>query len=169
MDLGAILLTLAVTILVGLFIARPFIQHRKNPGVINANHELSALLAKREQYIEAIQELDFDHALGKIPQEDYPTTRANLIRRAALVMKELSEMQHTGKSPAELDSMLEAEISAKQSEAAQAAASSDDDIEDMLAARRATRKERSTGFCPNCGKPIFNSDKFCPSCGKPQK
>jgi len=42
----------------------------------------------------------------------------------------------------------------------------DDDLESMIAARRKTRKEKSAGFCPKCGKPILVSDRFCPSCGK---
>jgi NADH pyrophosphatase NudC (nudix superfamily) len=44
---------------------------------------------------------------------------------------------------------------------------SDDDLEDLIAARRAARKEKSAGFCPKCGKPVLRSDRFCPSCGKP--
>ena len=42
----------------------------------------------------------------------------------------------------------------------------DDDLEELLAARRAVRKEKSGGFCPNCGKPIMRSDRFCSACGK---
>jgi predicted amidophosphoribosyltransferase len=42
----------------------------------------------------------------------------------------------------------------------------DDDIESLIAARRSERKEKSAGFCPNCGRPILSSDRFCPHCGK---
>ena len=42
----------------------------------------------------------------------------------------------------------------------------DDDLESMISARRKTRKEKSAGFCPKCGKPVQVSDRFCPSCGK---
>jgi NADH pyrophosphatase NudC (nudix superfamily) len=43
---------------------------------------------------------------------------------------------------------------------------SDDDLESMIAARHRTRKEKSAGFCPKCGKPVLVSDRFCPACGK---
>jgi predicted amidophosphoribosyltransferase len=42
----------------------------------------------------------------------------------------------------------------------------DDDIESMIVARRKGRKEKSSGFCPKCGKPVTATDRFCPSCGK---
>lgn len=173
MDLGAIFLTLAVTVLVGLFVARPFIQHRKNPGLANADHEESTLLAKREQFIEAIQELDFDHALGKIPTEDYPTMRLNLVKRASQVLKELDARNKVVKSDDDVFTSLEAEVAKKRTdglatEPAKASKLSDDELEDRLASRRAALKAKPAGFCPNCGKPILKADKFCPSCGKAQ-
>ena len=42
----------------------------------------------------------------------------------------------------------------------------DDDLEELVAARRAQRKNKSAGFCPQCGKPVASSDRFCPHCGK---
>jgi hypothetical protein len=44
-------------------------------------------------------------------------------------------------------------------------ANSDDDLEHQIANRRRSRKEKTGGFCPKCGKPIQMSDKFCPKCG----
>ena len=173
MDLGAIFLTLAVTVLVGLFVARPFIQHRKNPGLANADHDESTLLAKREQFIEAIQELDFDHALGKIPSEDYPTMRLNLVKRASQVLKELDVRNKIVKSDEDVFTSLEAEVAKKRTdglstEPAKAAKLSDDELEDRLASRRAALKAKPAGFCHHCGKPIVKADKFCPACGKAQ-
>ena len=45
-------------------------------------------------------------------------------------------------------------------------AEGDDDLEALIASRKAGRKEKSGGFCPKCGKPILRSDRFCPHCGK---
>ena len=42
----------------------------------------------------------------------------------------------------------------------------DEDLEELVAARRTARKDRSAGFCPKCGKPVLRSDRFCPACGK---
>ncbi len=174
MDLGAILLTVAASILIGLFVARPFIQFRKNPGIQNSDHDRSALLANRERLIEAIQELDFDHTLGKIPAEDYPGMRSILVKKAALVIKDLDTLQSSGQSDQDIVTSLEFEVSKKRTDGLSTTSTpkpmvDDEDIEELIAARRAARKEKSAGFCPNCGKPILKSDKFCPSCGKTQK
>jgi NADH pyrophosphatase NudC (nudix superfamily) len=45
-------------------------------------------------------------------------------------------------------------------------APSDEDLEDLISRRRTIRQQKTAGFCPNCGKPIFQSDQFCPSCGQ---
>ena len=39
-------------------------------------------------------------------------------------------------------------------------------VEKMVRERKQQRKERSAGFCPNCGDPVQKSDCFCPKCGK---
>jgi hypothetical protein len=173
MEIGSILLVLAVTILASLFVARPFIENRKNLGAVNSEHELSTLLANRDKLIEAIQELDFDNSLGKIPAEDYPSMRAVLLKRAAAILKQLDEMGSVTQTESDIELKLESEIASKRTDAALSKAASakkisDDDLEEILAARRSARKEKATGFCPNCGKPILKSDKFCPTCGKTQ-
>jgi hypothetical protein len=37
-------------------------------------HEVSALKAERDRVINSLQELDFDHKLGKIPQRIIPNS-----------------------------------------------------------------------------------------------
>ncbi len=170
MELGAIILTLAVTLLAVGFIARPFFEKRKF-GVISAEeHELSSLLAERDRLITALQELDFDNTLGKIPAEDYPTQRAGLMQKAAIAIRRLDELQPRGLA-GDAESRIEAVIAARRADAAAvnepvSAAISDEELESIISARRSERKEKSGGFCPKCGKPVLRSDKFCPSCGK---
>jgi rubrerythrin len=158
MDLGAILFLLALLILVVIFVGRPFLSGAKIARA--TTQENSALLAERERILTALQELDFDNALGKIPTEDYPTQRADLLRRGADVLRQLDELQ--GKSAARTEERLEAAVAARRSDAADL---SDDDLEDMIARRRQSRKEKTGGFCPRCGKPVLLSDQFCPACG----
>ena len=170
MELGAIFLILAVLVLVGLFVSRPFIESRRAYAVSAEEHELSHLLAERDSLITALQELDFDHVLGKIPAEDYPNMRAALLTHAADVLRRIDELQPQKTSVADAESRVEAAIAARRADASSAAqlpaSVSDDDLEARIAARRAQRKEKSGGFCPNCGKPVLRSDRFCPSCGK---
>jgi hypothetical protein len=170
MELGAIFLTFALTLLAAGFIARPFFERRKI-GVVSAEeHELSSLLAERDRLITALQELDFDNTLGKIPAEDYPSQRAALMQKAADAIRRLDELQPRRISGKDAESRIEAVIASRRADAAinqQAPeAVSDDDLEALISARRSERKEKSGGFCPKCGKPVLRTDKFCPSCGK---
>ena len=159
MDLGSIFLLLALFIAVGLYISRPLIE-RSSTAVTQEEHDLSMLMAERERLIVALQELEFDHALGKIPEEDYPDQRANLLQRGADVLRQLDETAGT-QSPG-FEDPLEAAIAARKQTKA---ADPDDNLEEMIANRRRDRKETSSGFCPQCGTAVGKSDKFCSKCG----
>lgn len=167
MDLGAIFLLISVAVLTGLFIARPFIERRRISSVSASNQELSSLLAERDRLIGALQELDFDHTLGKIPASDYPAMRVSLLQHASDILRQLDVMQPQAGTSSDAESRVEAVIAARRADAAvQKVETSEDDLEELIAARRIARKEKSSGFCPQCGKPVLRSDRFCPSCGK---
>jgi NADH pyrophosphatase NudC (nudix superfamily) len=161
MNIGSIFLVLAVLIPVALYVAQPYLETRSRRMTAEA-HDLSALLAERDRVVNALQELDFDQSLNKIPVEDYPVQRAALLQKGAEVLKKLDAMtaEETA-SPAE-DRVEKAVAARRRAKPA----SDDDDVEALIAARRSGRKEKSGGFCPRCGKPVTASDRFCPSCGK---
>jgi hypothetical protein len=120
MDLGSIFLILALAVLVSLFVSRPFFETASETGApkqpetdmaassagaepaaegpgqtangARRDHDRSALLAERERLITALQELDFDHDLGKIPAEDYPAERMALLEAGANVLRKLDEL-----------------------------------------------------------------------------
>ena len=179
MDIGAIFLLISVTILTGLFVARPFMERLRVSNSAGNNQELSSLLAERDRLIGALQELDFDHTLGKIPTEDYPAMRANLLKRAADILRQIDIIQPQAVAGDDAESRVEAVIAERRADAAvpvrepgitiepgRKPEMTDDDLEELLAARRSVRKEKSGGFCPNCGKPVLRSDRFCSACGK---
>ncbi|HWQ83818.1 MAG TPA: hypothetical protein VN363_04580, partial [Anaerolineales bacterium] len=96
MDIGSILIILALLIPVVLFIARPFYEPRliEQEGLNqHEDHDLSGLLAERDRILNALQELEFDHVLGKIPDEDYPAQRAWLVQQGADVLRRLDQIQ----------------------------------------------------------------------------
>lgn len=177
MDIGALLLLLAVIVGVAFFVARPFLEHSRISIASPAEHELSSLLAERDRLITALQELDFDYTLGKIPADDYPATRADLLQRAADALRRLDAFQASSANASGAESRVEAAVAARRADAAirraaaapVAALSEEDALEDLLAARRAARLEKAAGFCPKCGKPVTRADKFCPHCGKSLK
>lgn len=166
MDIGAIFLILAVLILVALFLAQPLIEHRSTM-VTEEEHELSSLMAEQDSLLTALQELDFDHTLGKIPAEEYPAQRADLLKRGTEILRRIDALSGVGESKNAQD-RVEAAIAARRADAAVVKdnAPSDDDLESLISARRTDRKEKSGGFCPHCGKPVLRTDRFCPKCGK---
>ena len=166
MQLTAIFFTLAILILVGIYLYAPFMEKRAR-RVTEEEHEISTLMAERDRVINSLQELDFDFKLGKIPEEDYPTQRTGLLQKGADLLRKIDSIAPQPASVQDADTRIEKAIAARRADASVTRSEvSDDDVESMIAARRKGRKEKSSGFCPKCGKPVMVSDRFCPSCGK---
>lgn len=166
MDIGSIFLILAVLIPVVIFIARPLME-RKATAVTVEEHEYSALLAERDRVLTALQELEFDHVLDKIPEAQYPVQRANLMRYGAEILRQIDVYEGLPDETA-ADARIEAAIASRK--AATAVIDPDDELEVMIAARRREQKSngqpKTGGFCPQCGNCVRENDRFCPKCGE---
>ena len=166
MDLTAIFLSLAILIVVGIYLYAPFMEGRAR-RVTEEEHELSALMAERDRVINSLQELDFDFKLGKIPEEDYPVQRSQLLQKGADILRKIDSLAPQPAPVQDTEARLERAIAARRADAAVARVEiSDDEVELMILSRRKSRTNRSAGFCPRCGKPVMVTDRFCPSCGK---
>lgn len=184
MDIGSILLILALSVLVALYVGRPLLERedrQETRHLDEKDHERSALLAERDRVLDALEELDFDYALGKIPAEDYPSQRSRLVQYGAEVLRRLDALTPSASpqpSPARVqahaEERLEQALAARRAArpaategqpAAPALLEADDRLEALLAERRGKRKEKSGGFCPHCGGAVHKSDRFCPKCG----
>ena len=167
MELGALFLILALALLVGMYISRPFFgvegdadaPEGEQPEQVQEDHLRSALLAERDRLLSALQELDFDNGLGKIPADDYPPQRAALAHAAADVLRRIDEIT----PPEEAENATPTPAPAE----AVVVEPPDEALELLIATRRRNRLEKAIGFCPRCGKPIKKSDKFCSRCGMP--
>jgi septum formation topological specificity factor MinE len=194
MDIGSILILLALTILVGLFVARPILEH-KSSSVSQEEQELSTLLAERDRTLLALQELDFDYSLGKIPEEDYPIQRWRMLDYGADILRKLDHLQPAIRSTqtamnaedrleqaiaerrAQADAVLKTAPAAQLEAVAMpggaavkkgngaSSAAPDDKLEVLIAERRRSRQGKAAGFCHQCGSPVQQSDSFCPRCG----
>jgi len=187
MDIGSILLILSLFIFVALFVSRPLLS-TETAGKVSVravdDDDLSHLLAERDRILNAIKELDFDYALHKIPEAEYPTQRAALIHQGAEILKQLDEMgitqpeainnsavsapTHTKETDSNARTNLdEARNGRKRVEAVGKVVDPNDELEVMIANRRRNREEKAAGFCTHCGCPLKVSDHFCPRCGNP--
>ncbi len=166
MELTAIFFSLAVLILVGIYLYAPFMERRAR-RVTEEEHELSALMAERDRVINSLQELDFDFKLGKIPEDDYPVQRSTLLNKGADILRKIDLLAPQPASAQDTEARLERAIAARRADTALAKVEvTDDDLESMISSRRKRRPNKSAGFCPKCGKPVMVTDRFCPSCGK---
>lgn len=165
-SIGSILMILAVAIGVALYVAQPFFE-RRTRRMASETRESSALLAERDRVVNALQELDFDFKLNKIPADDYPVQRAALLQKGTEILKQLDAL-HLVERTTSAEDRVEKAVAARRADlaSAQATPRDDDEVEAMIASRRKSRKEKSGGFCPRCGKPALATDRFCPSCGK---
>ncbi|MEP0806762.1 MAG: zinc ribbon domain-containing protein [Chloroflexota bacterium] len=165
MEIAAILLTSGIAILVGLYLYAPVLEHGGR-RITAEEHELSSLFAERDRVVNALQELDFDYNLGKIPEEDYPAQRAALLQKGADILRKIDSYSPQVDTAQDTEARIEKAVAARRADAAKSRQITDDDLETLIASRRKARKNKSAGFCPKCGKPVLTSDKFCPSCGK---
>jgi len=168
MELGSLFLVLAVIVIVGVYLYAPFTTSARRMRKTETN-EVSALKAERDRVINSLQELDFDHTLGKIPAGEYPDQRALLLQKGADILRKLDQLAPASSSALDAEARIEKATAAGRADSGSNSpvdVNNDDDIESMIAARRKEHKSKSAGFCPKCGKPVLVSDKFCPSCGK---
>ncbi len=170
MDLGAILLLVALLLVVGLYLSAPLLGGTRR-RVTEETLEASALMAERDRVITALQELDFDFKLGKVPAEDYPDQRRSLLEKGADVLRRLDAILPAARvapgDALDASARIERAAAAGRPDGTSIARDLPDDrLEALLDARRAARRAKSAGFCPRCGKPILIIDEFCSHCGQ---
>jgi hypothetical protein len=105
-----------------------------------AQETLEELLAQRDAAFQALRDLNFDHRVGKISDEDFAVFEANLKQVAADALRALDEWEQ------EADRLLEGVVWRQ------------------AKARRPAEGE-SDRRCPECGRLAAPEDKFCASCG----
>jgi hypothetical protein len=145
MDLGSILLGLALALVVAAVLARPLFEHAAS-GVSDAERKLSMYQAERDRILNRLQELEMDFAMAKVIEADYEGERRVLMQQGAEVLREIDALQAADIPAAEAQSL-------------------DARIEAAVASAR-SQSQLSSGFCPNCGAPVRAGDIFCTRCGQ---
>ena len=94
MTTGSLLFSLALLLLVGVYIARPFLLPAARAPQPTQRQRL---LARQEALLAQIQALDFDVETGKVLPEDHHLEREHMLHEAAEVM---AELEATAATPA---------------------------------------------------------------------
>lgn len=163
MDTGSWLILISILLLVGLIISRPYFgeshpKETEQSKLDSLANDLAELTLEKENFLSALQDLDNDHELERIPDDAYANQREKLVHASARVIHQMDELEKQITSTRMIHSMENSDKKIQEPEARDA-------IEDMIAERRKLRDEISAGFCPQCGKVIRKSDQFCPACG----
>ncbi len=143
MDIASILLGLALFILVGLFVFKPFITEVAPQKRLSAKQEL---IIRKEMLIDDLRALEFDHETGKMPDAMFAFQREALVKETAAVLKQIDspdEQVDAGR----VDSAIEAAIAR---------------------AKKGKTAVSNKTFCAKCGKKVDSNDKFCTKCGHRQ-
>ncbi|MGH2620910.1 MAG: zinc ribbon domain-containing protein [Anaerolineales bacterium] len=141
-DLGSILFGLAMLVLVVAYVMRPLAAGGQ---ASQAGGQISSLQAEREHLLDALQELDLDHYMGKVLEKDYRPQRQALTQQGAQVLRRIDELQGPPGPQVSLEAELEAEV-----------------------AKLRAVPQPSRQYCQQCGSRVLPSDRFCSNCGATQ-
>ncbi|MCB0122810.1 MAG: zinc ribbon domain-containing protein [Caldilineaceae bacterium] len=178
-------ITLLLALLIALaalgYVIWPLVS-REVPLLPVEDSRLTDLLARKDAALRAIKDLEFDHQVGKLADEDYQRLRERLNRQAIVLLQQLERF---APESATLDAQLEAEIAAlRQVQATNRAEPSSVGSTAVSAAAAATASPTpingadepvapavvaagTARFCTECGVRIDPSFKFCANCGSP--
>ncbi len=145
MDLGSLLVVLALGLMAAAFIAQP-LSGRSRLRVSEEERHLSELLAASDRVLTTLQDLDMDHAMGKILQEDYQAQRGMLVKHGAEILRAIDELRG---SQVEVFPETDLEI----------------EIETAVARLRRGEDQARGEYCRSCGREVVAGDRFCVHCG----
>ena len=159
MEIGAILFSLAMILLVAAYVLQPFAKSER--GVHrDINRRLSALQAERDRVLDSIQEMDTDHSMGKVDQEDYRRQRLALTLEGAEILRKIDELQTAPGTELDRKTQETKEMELEAAVAHRRGISS-------LASSPLTKSNSNSGegSCRECGEGISHGDRYCANCG----
>lgn len=145
MDWTAIGLGLVTTGALVVYITRPWWAQHWNSQTQPNSTPGTSLADQREATLTALRDLDFDHAVGKVTEEDYAILRQTLLTKAAAIMTQIEQEQVV------LNARIEAEILAAR--------------QNLNGGRLAHSPAEANRVCPTCSRVPHPGDLYCRGCG----
>lgn len=151
----------------------PLTRHAPAPLIVE-DDRLAVLLGRKDAVMAAIKDLEFDHKVGKLSEEDFERYEQRLRRQAIGLIQQIEQVAPESTS---LDATIEAEISRRRKVQVQRP-------EPAVAAPRPAQvaaipaaplpvsagnglANGSPRFCTECGARLEPQHKFCAQCGSP--
>lgn len=129
---------LLLLVLLVFFVGYPLVGATATPFGFREG-ERQRLVERREQLLAAIKEIEFDQAMGKLPEGEYQQLRQQLGAEAMGVLHQLDHFKGLSSQGRGLEVRIE---------------------KDVLALRQHVRSH-----CPSCGANRQPADCFCARCG----
>lgn len=135
---------------VALFVAAPLTEglFRERRGNVD-DSEIERLEHERGLAVQSLRELDFDHEMGKVDENDYASLRATLEARALTAMSALQRAGQAGRGARLRIASRNRRRSVPESSVETPRGSSG----------------RRIKFCPQCGAGVGSQFNFCAGCG----
>ena len=137
MSIGAILIGITMLVVAVPIVIKPLLNDKSIESSNPAETGLDNLGDRHSELLLALRDLDFDHQIGKVTEEDYVALRESLLIQAA------TALETREKRDAEQDARLEEAI------------------------RLRREKQSNTRTCGQCGAALEVADHFCRACGNP--
>jgi len=168
-----VLFALVLVLGVAAFVGWPLLRPRSWAAEAKDNTSpLAHLYAQRDTLYAAIKELDFDHAVGHIADQDYTGLRERYAQQAIQVIQQI-DAQEAAKAEADLEAeIVAARAGRRKTKPRPAAETLDARLEAEIAAVRKKKTAPAgkksppvAGYCPRCGAARSVEDAFCRKCG----
>jgi len=93
-----IFLALALGVIATAYIAMPFYRVETEGGPFEKVRKLSELENMKSEIYTALKDIDFDHQMGKLSNEDYATLKGKYKRDAVQLLKDIDSISPRKKS-----------------------------------------------------------------------
>lgn len=158
---GTVILSLLFAFAALAYVLWPIVR-QDAPPLLAEDDRFTDLLARKDRALRSIKELEFDHQVGKISDEDFQRFNYRLRHQAIALIQQVEKL-----TPAtnEVDEAIEAQIAKLRQVSAPAR-----HVTPATNGTTVTATEPATAtgrYCTECGTKLEPGFKFCASCGTP--